>query len=293
MPAAEVDVDEALVRSLLAEQHPDLLGLDLQPLANGWDNVLFRLGDDLVVRLPRRQLAVPLVEHEQRWLPELAPRLPLPIPAPVRTGRPGAGYPWPWSVVPWFPGASALDAPPHDLAVAAEQLGAFLRALHEPAPAAAPPNPYRGIPLADRDERTLVALDALAGDVEADEVRAVWSELRDAPAWDGPPVWVHGDVHPGNLVVDRGELAAVIDFGDLTAGDPACDLAVAWMLLPPEHRPPFRAAAGAADDDHLWTRARGWALALGVVTLASSRDNPRYERHARRTIANVLTDPHP
>jgi aminoglycoside phosphotransferase (APT) family kinase protein len=287
MPAAEVAVDDGLVRALLAEQHPDLAGLPLALAANGWDNVLFRLGADLAVRLPRRALAVPLVEHEQRWLPELAPHLPLPIPAPVRVGEPGHGYPWPWSICPWFDGTSALVSPPVDLDATAVALGRFLAALHVPAPVDAPPNPYRGIPLADRDERTLASIDALADEVDGPRVRALWAELRDAPAWDGPPVWVHGDVHPGNLVVRHGALTAVVDFGDLTAGDPACDLAVAWMLLRPEQHASFRTAAGAADDA-VWARARGWALALGLVTWASSADNPPYAAHGRRTVAAAL-----
>jgi aminoglycoside phosphotransferase (APT) family kinase protein len=290
MPAAEIAIDEALVRSLLEDQHPDLAGRPLALVDNGWDNVLFRLGDDLAVRLPRRALAVPLVEHELRWLPELAPRLPLPIPAPVRAGRPGPGYPWPWSVVPWIPGRSGLKAPIHDLADAAQELGGFLRALHQPAPVDAPRSPYRGIPLAERDALTLRSIDALEGEVDGGEVRALWAQLRDAPPWQGPRVWVHGDTHPGNLVVDGGHLVGVVDFGDLNGGDPASDLAVAWMLLPHEHRGAFRSAAD-AEDDHLWTRARGWALALGLVILATSSDNPSYAALARRTLDAVLTDP--
>jgi aminoglycoside phosphotransferase (APT) family kinase protein len=290
MPAAEVDIDEALVRALLADQHPDLAALPLDLVANGWDNVLFRLGDDLVVRLPRRELAVPLVEHELRWLPQFAPRLPLPIPAPVRAGEPGPRYPWRWTIVPWIPGRSGLEAPLADLAEAAQQLGAFLRALHQPAPDDAPRSPYRGIPLADRDELTLRSIEAVDGEVDGAAMRALWARLRDTPGWDGPRVWVHGDTHPGNLIVDGGRLAGVVDFGDLNGGDPASDLAVAWMLLPPEHRPAFRAAAGAGDE-HLWTRARGWALALGLVILASSSDNPTYAALARRTLDAVVTDP--
>jgi aminoglycoside phosphotransferase (APT) family kinase protein len=290
MPAAEVEVDEGLVRGLLAEQHPDLARLDLVPLANGWDNVLLRLGGELVVRMPRREMAVPLVEHELRWLPELAPRLPLPIPAPVREGRPGPGYPWPWSIVPCMPGRSGLEAPIEDLGAAALALGGFLAALHQPAPPDAPRSPVRGIPLVERDELTLRSIDALDGEVDAAAMRALWARLRDTPAWRGPRVWVHGDTHPGNLVVDGGRLAGVLDFGDLNGGDPASDLAVAWMLLPHEHRAAFRSAAD-ADDDDLWTRARGWALALGLVILAHSGDNPPYAALARRTLDAVLSDP--
>jgi aminoglycoside phosphotransferase (APT) family kinase protein len=291
MPAAEVDVDEALVRALLEEQHPDLARWPLRLVANGWDNVLFRLGDELVVRLPRRELAVPLVEHEQRWLPELAPRLPLPVPVPVRVGRPGAGYPWPWTVCAWMPGESALVATPTDLGATAEALGRFLAALHVPAPADAPGNPFRGIPLADRAERTLAAVERLGDTVDGPRLRALWDELVATPLWAGPPVWVHGDTHPGNLVVHEGRLAAVVDFGDLCSGDPASDLAVAWMLFPPEHRDAFRAAAGAADDDHLWTRARAWGLALGLVLSADSADNPANAALGARTLAAVLSDP--
>lgn len=289
MPAAEVEVDEALVQALLEAQHPDLAGRTLRRVADGWDNAIFRVGDDLLARLPRRELAVSLVENEHRWLPELAPRLPLPIPAPVRTGGPGQGYPWPWSICPWFDGASALETPPEDPVATAEALGGFLRALHRPAPPDAPRNPYRGIPLADRTERTLAALEHV-DDLDRGAVRARWEELVATPPWTGPALWLHGDVHPGNLLVAEGRLRAVLDFGDLTSGDPASDLAVAWMLFPPEVRPRFRAAAGDVDDA-TWRRARGWALALGLVIAASSADNPSYAGLGARTIAAVMADP--
>jgi aminoglycoside phosphotransferase (APT) family kinase protein len=289
MPAAEVEVDEALVQALLEAQHPDLAGRTLRRVADGWDNAIFRVGDDLLARLPRRELAVSLVENEHRWLPELAPRLPLPIPAPVRTGGPGQGYPWPWSICPWFDGASALETPPEDPVTTAEALGGFLRALHRPAPPDAPRNPYRGIPLADRTERTLAALEHV-DDLDRGAVRARWEELVATPPWTGPALWLHGDVHPGNLLVAEGRLRAVLDFGDLTSGDPASDLAVAWMLFPPEVRPRFRAAAGDVDDA-TWRRARGWALALGLVIAASSADNPSYAGLGARTIAAVMADP--
>lgn len=294
MPAAEKRIDVKLVRALLRDQHPDLAELDLNPLGFGWDNALFRLGPHLVVRLPRRALAVPLVEHEQRWLPELAPLLPLPVPVPIRMGEPGPGFDWPWSICPWLPGESALVSPPEDPMTTAAVLGGFLAALHRPAPPEAPVNPYRGIPLTDRHERTVESIEHLGDAVDRAAAQALWDELAATPAWSEPAVWIHGDVHPGNLVVRDGRLAAVVDFGDLTSGDPACDLAVAWMLLPPEARPSFREAAGQGPsgevDDDTWARARGWALALGLVTAANSGDNPAYAELGARTVAAALAD---
>jgi aminoglycoside phosphotransferase (APT) family kinase protein len=288
MPAAEIEIDAALVRALLAEQHPDLADLELSPLGFGWDNALFRLGDELVVRLPRRALSVPLVEYEQRWLPDLAEGLPLPIAAPVRVGRPGSGYPWPWGICPWFPGESALVTPPADLGEAAETLGHFLAAFHRPAPIDAPANPYRGVPLIERNERVLSSLDELGSTVDGPRLRSLWDSLLPTPPWTGAPLWLHGDTHPGNLIVHEGRLSAVVDFGDLTSGDPASDLSVAWMLLPAEQRGTFRAAVGASADDDLWTRARAWALAMGLVFSATSADNPAYAAMGARTLAAVV-----
>jgi aminoglycoside phosphotransferase (APT) family kinase protein len=288
-PPAEVAVTEALVRDLLDAQHPDLAGLALTEVDAGWDNVIFRLGDELLVRLPRRHLGAELVRHEQRWLPELAPALPLPVPAPIRIGHPSVDYPWAWSVLPWFPGSSALVAPPEDLVDAAGRLGEFIRALHRPAPADAPHNPYRGIPLADRDELTQGWIAQLSDRIDSERVRARWEEHVALPRWDGPPLWLHGDLHPSNLVVHRGRLAAVIDFGDITAGDPATDLGIAWMLLPPAVRPVLRDAAGV--DDATWARARGWALALGLAYLASPLSAPAFTRLGFATIDAVLAEP--
>jgi aminoglycoside phosphotransferase (APT) family kinase protein len=286
-PAAEVDVTEDLVRRLLAAQHPDLAGLPLTLADSGWDNVIFRLGDQRAVRLPRRAAAVPLVAHEQRWLPELAPRLPLPIPAPERVGLPGAGYPWPWSVLPWFPGATALATPPTDLGATADALGRFLAALHRPAPPEAPVNPFRGRPVASCTDRVHDRLDQLGPLVDRGALLAVLADAVAAPVFAGPPVWLHGDVHPGNLVVADGALAAVIDFGDLTAGDPASDLAVAWMLFPPALRPRFVAATG-HDDPALWRRARGWAVNLGLAILAHSAEHPGFATLGHTTLAAAV-----
>jgi aminoglycoside phosphotransferase (APT) family kinase protein len=289
MPAAEVDVSDIVVGGLLAEQFPDLAHLELTELAYGWDNAIFRLGDHLTVRLPRRVLAAQLVEHEQRWLPELAGTLPLPIPAPVRIGRPGAGYPWAWSVCPWFPGVIALQEPPADMFEAAATLGAFVAALHHEAPIDAPANPYRGVPLAQRDEVVRDRAQQLSDLIDAPAVVRCWGDLAATRPWDGPPLWLHGDLHPANVLVHEGRISAVIDFGDITAGDPATDLAVAWMLFPVEARTVFRAAAGNVDD-HTWTRARGWALSLGLAYLANSADNPMFARLGERVLAAVLAD---
>ncbi len=265
------DADQSLVRKLLSEQLPHLATAPLVRFGEGWDNTLFRLGDDLIVRLPRRESAATLIAHEQRWLSLLASRLPLPIPVPVHHGRSGCGFPWPWSVVPFFAGEPALAGTSLDLADAATVLGRFLRDLHQPAPASHPPNPWRGIPLAHRTERLLTDLQQLDGLVESTGVLSVWEEVLDVPAWPHPPVWLHGDLHPGNLLVSGGRLSAVIDFGDLTAGDPATDFAVMWMLFPPSLHQRCLTHAGHYVDTNTVKRARGWALALGLAYLAGSR----------------------
>lgn len=286
-PPAEVDVSGELVRRLLADQHADLAGLPLARVASGWDNVLFRLGDDLVVRLPRRAVAAGLVGHEQRWLPELAPRLPVPVPVPVRVGHPACGYPWPWSVCPWLDGVPALDAPPFDAPALARDLGGFLGALHHPAPPDAPANPYRGVRLAERDAAVRERAHRLGDVVDRPAVLSCWEALAALPPWAGPPVWLHGDLHPGNVLVRAGRLAAVIDFGDLTAGDPAVDLAVAWSLLPPGARPVLRAAAAPVDVP-TWGRARGWALALGLAYLDGSAGDAAMTALGRRSVDAAL-----
>ena len=278
-PVAELDIDEELVRTLLREQHADLAGLTLRPLASGWDNVMYRLGPDLTVRLPRRAVAAELIRHEQRWLPELAPRLPLPVPVPVRVGQPGSRFAWPWSITTWLPGDPAWTHPPTDPVLAATTLGTFLAALHHPAPAEAPVNPYRGVPLPQRSTRLHDALADLDRDepgwdvemgLDRDRLVGEFEGAAAGPGWAHEPVWVHGDLHPLNLLVDGGAMAAVVDFGDLTAGDPATDLAVAWFLLPDHALDAFRQAAGTrrAVDDPTWDRARAWALALSVAYLS-------------------------
>jgi aminoglycoside phosphotransferase (APT) family kinase protein len=268
---------------------PDLEALDISPLAEGWDNAIFRLGPELVVRLPRREVAVELLEHELRWLPELAPVLPLRIPAPVRAGHPAAAYRWPWSVCPWLPGDVAERAVIDDISEAATAMGRFVAALHRPAPADAPRNPVRGVPLADRAAVTLERIETIADLIDASAVRSCWDHLVATPTWAGPRLWVHGDLHPLNILVNDGRVSAVIDFGDLNAGDPATDLSIAWMLFPPELRPVFRAEAGDVDDD-TWERGKGWALALSLAYIANSSDHPAIAQIGARTLAAVLAD---
>jgi len=293
MPPAEVDLSADLVRGLLAAQQPDLAHLPVRVLANGWDNLLCRLGEELVVRLPRRAQAATLIAHEQRWLPVLAPRLPLPVPAPVRVGEPGAGYPWHWSIVPFLPGHPAAAGPPASGAAAAVALAEFLAAPHCPADPDAPVNPYRGVPLAVRGELFTQAIGRLDGFIDSVAVTRAWASALAAPVWDGPAVWLHGDLHPANILVDRGLISAVIDFGDITAGDPAADLAVAWMMLTADAHPAFRAAYARASthrvSEDLWARAEGWALALALVFLAYSADNPMMAGIGERTLAAVLS----
>ena len=288
-PEPEVAIDAPLVRRLLAAQHPDLADRPLDVFSEGWDNVLVRCGDDLVVRLPRREAAARLVLHEQRWLPELAARLPLPVPVPVHSGVPGEGYPWHWSVVPWFDGAPLAHHPPDDWAATAAALGAFLVELHQPAPASAPDNPFRGTPLASRTARLRTGLDAVAGTMDRYAVERAWGKLVDTPAAQEPPLWLHGDIHPLNLLVHEGRLAAVIDFGDLTAGDRATDLAAAWLVLPASVRPDFRRAAGRSRpvDDATWARARAWALALGVAYL---QGDPPLTDIGARVVAEIVAE---
>jgi aminoglycoside phosphotransferase (APT) family kinase protein len=296
MPAADVVITADLVRRLLADQHPDLANQRVEFLANGWDNELFRVGDRLVARMPRREPSATVILHEQRWLPLLAPRLPLPIPYPERTGHSALGYPYSWTVVPFLPGTPATDADSLDLAAAAVAVGAFLGALHVPAPPDAPLNPFRGVPLPSRAPQFAENLRLVGGAVDGDAVLRVWDSALSAPRYAGPPVWLHGDLHPANILVADGQVSGVIDFGDITSGDPAVDLAVAWMLLPLSWHDAFRAAyaaaragvAGGAIDDGLWLRARGWALNFGIVYLAHSADNPQLLAVGRRTLERIL-----
>ena len=292
----DVTITADLIRGLLREQHPDLADRPLRLGAKGWDNQLWRLGDDLAVRMPwATQAADELLRKEHAWVPGLAPRLPLPVPVPQRLGEPVARFPHSWIVTTWVPGTPADHAPATRAAEAAKVLAAFLSALHRPAPDGAPAGGSRGGPLAERSGEfaeglaAAVELDLVA---DPDALRAVWDDAVAAPGWAGPPVWLHGDLHPANILTADGTFCGVIDFGDLCAGDPATDLAAVWALLPDGAADTFhdayRPAMGGADgvdetervgggtagegdrasgmlgtgraDDATLRRARGWAL---------------------------------
>lgn len=257
------EIDESLVRSLLSEQHPDLAVLDLRLVDGGWDNQQWRLGDDLAVRMPRTPRAPDLLRTEQRWLPFLAPRLPLPIPTPVRIGEPSDRFPRTWTIATWVYGEPADLAPISD-PDGAEVLAGFLTALHQDAPADAPTSSNRGssLKLAGGFEEWISFVPA----DQAEQLREIWADALAAPDWDRPPVWVHGDLHPANVVTANGALAGVIDFGDLSTGDPATDLAAAWVLLPDGAAARFFAAYAA--DEASIRRARGWAALRALMLLS-------------------------
>lgn len=274
MPEAEVDVDDDLVRELLSDQHPDLAHLPIVELANGWDNVIYRLGDDLTVRLPRREIAARLIDHEQAVLPGLAEILPIPIPAPVGVGVPSLGYPWSWSINPWIPGSIAATTPLADTTREARRLGEFMAALHTTAPSNAPENPYRGQFIGRNTEVNIMRAEELDW---GEQMLDRWVELVRVESWRHDPVWIHGDLHGANMLVHDGEISGVIDFGDVCAGDPATDLSIAWAMFDADDRDVFRQAAGSGEhpvDDATWQRAEAWALHFAVIYTLHSADNP-------------------
>ncbi len=262
-PKSQFQIDEGLVRSLVDTQMPEFKGLHLREAATGFDNSLWRLGDDYLVRLPRRNVAIGLMENEIRWLPTIVEYVPLPIPAPVKVGRPSADYPCPWTVTKWFEGLTGDVAVIADSDGVACDLGGFLRALHVPAPRGAPRNPLRGVALSERAVIFEGLLNQLHSQVNEHLIRNVWRRAVNAETWDRDPVWIHGDLHPANLIFGNGSLKAVIDFGDVCAGDPATDLAGVWMLLPEESIPLALHTYG-NDDAALIARSLGWAALFGL-----------------------------
>lgn len=289
----ELRFEQNLVRALLRDQHPDLADLELRDVSGGWDNQLWRLGDELAVRLPRTERAPALLHTEQTWLPMLAERLPLPTPTPVRIGKPSSLFEHTWTIARWIEGEPA-DRAPITRTEAAEVLADFLRALHHQAPADAPANPSRGIPLAEL-QQVEGWFEVIADHADAAAAREVWRKAVAAPTWQGAPVWLHGDLHPANVVVRDGMLAGVIDFGEMCAGDPATDLSAAWILLPADAASRFFDAYERVDESTI-TRARGWAVlrALGLIEIGMNGrlglpgGKPTWEAAGYATLERVL-----
>ena len=288
-PTAEVPIDVSLVQRLVAAQFPQWAGLTVEPVDSaGWDNTIFRLGADLAVRLPRRRVSAAHVSNEHRWLPVLAPHLPLPVPVPLGRGVPGEGYPWRWTVCPWLSGEQAARRRVADMGRAATRLACFIAALQAIDPAGGTIHEFRGVSLVAHDLNARAAAAVLQDSFDVGRVLGVWDAALAVPAWTGQPVWMHGDLHPANLLVEAEELTAVIDFGLLGVGDPACDLMVAWTYLSADSRDVFRSAL--AVDDTTWARGRGWALESGLRAAAYSADNPVLGDIGRYTLAEVLAD---
>lgn len=288
-PPAEIRIDVSLVRRLLQAECPALAGAPLHLVDEGWDNVTVRIGARHAARLPRRQVAVALLVNEQRWLPLLAERIPLAVPTPVHAGAAGPIFPWPWSVVRWVPGETA-DA--HAFSFAdAELLAQSLRALHQPAPDDAPVNPMRGLPLETRQELVDQRLRRLASTpgIDASRLRAIWDEARSVPHA-AARLWIHGDLHPRNVLTRDGSLGGLIDWGDLNGGDAATDVACAWMLMDgadvrrrflDAYRPP----------EYVVPRARGWAVHMGLALVDSGE--ARHVPMGLAALNRVVSDARP
>jgi aminoglycoside phosphotransferase (APT) family kinase protein len=294
MHVDEIDTDVSLVARLLCEQFPQWASLPIKPVhSTGTDNALYRLGDDMVVRLPRIYWAAGQVDKEHQWLPKFAPLLPLAIPVPLVKGQPGEGYPWRWSVYQWLEGENATSERLTDRCQAAIDLAQFIAALQQIdvpySPLSGVHGSFRGEPLARRDSETRQAIATLRGVIDAAAVTAVWEAALAAPLWPGPPVWLHGDLQSGNLLTVRGRLSAVIDFGCMGVGDPACDVMAAWMYLGAETRGVFREVL--AVDDATWARARGWALTVGLIAFPYYQNsNPLLAAISRRAIDEAVAD---
>lgn len=293
MHVNEVITSAELVARLIVVQFPQWAGLSITPVPSaGTDNALYRLGSDMVVRLPRIDWAVGQAEKERQWLPRLAPHLPLNIPVQLALGEPGEGYPWSWSIYRWLEGEDATLKRLTNPRQAAVQMAQFIAALQRidttGGPSAVVHN-LRGAPLARRDGQTRQAIAALQGMIDTEAALRVWETAVNAPLWDGEPVWFHGDLLPGNLLVHQGRLSAVIDFSGLGVGDPACDLMIAWGLFCGASREAFRTAL--AVDEATWQRGRGLALSQAAIFIPYYlNSNPIGVANARHTIAEVSSD---
>lgn len=287
-------IEPNLARALLQEQFPEWSDLSfvLVPSA-GTDHDLFRLGEDKLVRLPRADWTAKQVDKEQQWLPHIVPHLPLQAPIPIAKGKPTQDFPRSWSVYSWLEGENAILSPIFDLNQAAIALADLLLAMQQidasSGPVAGAHNFGRGVPLRERDSMVRESIAELGERVDAAAVIKVWEASLEAPTWDKPPVWVHGDIHAGNLLTQDGKLSAVIDFGGLGVGDPAVDLIVAWNLLTQESREVFRSRLDV--DDATWMRGQGWALSIALIALPYYYDsNPTIVANSRRVLDEILAE---
>ncbi|HVX46220.1 MAG TPA: aminoglycoside phosphotransferase family protein [Mycobacteriales bacterium] len=289
MHADEIETDAGLVRELLADQFPQWTDLPIRRIPSGGTvNALYRLGDDLAVRLPLLESDGADIEREFRWLPQLAPHLPVSIPAPVAKGLPAAGYPSTWAIHRWLEGSNPVEGDVPDPEALAGDLAEFVIAMRRIDLPGGPPA-YRGGPLTTQDPPTRRAIEQLEGIIDTAAATTAWEASLHAPAWTAEPVWLHADLMPGNLLVRNGRLSAVIDFATAGVGDPACDLIVAWNLLPAAGRTRFRAALDV--DDATWIRGRGRSLSMALNQLPYYQDtNPAMAANARYVIAAVLAD---
>jgi aminoglycoside phosphotransferase (APT) family kinase protein len=284
-------VDDDLVRRLITEQFPQWAGLEVERFPSGGTvNAMYRLGEDMVVRLPLVQGGADDVVRERTWLPRVAPRLPVPVPEVLGEGRPAEGYPWPWSVYRWLAGENPEAGALREPVLLAGDLAEFVAAMRSLTLPGGPPA-HRGGPVTSLDTETRAAIGELRGipqeGVDCDAAATMWEEALRAPAWDGPPVWLHADLMPGNLLVNGDRLTSVIDFGCMGVGDPACDLFPAWNLLPPDAREVFREALDV--EDATWVRGRGRTLSQALIALPYyRRSNPAMARNARHVIRAVL-----
>jgi aminoglycoside phosphotransferase (APT) family kinase protein len=266
MVLVEVVIDVSLVTRLIAAQFPEWAHLPISVVANsGWDNRTFHLGEEMLVRMPSGEHYAKAVAKEQRWLPRLAPYLPRPIPQPLALGKPGPGYPWPWSIYGWLEGEIATRNSTPNLVAFAEDLAEFLLALQQVETTDGPTRKMRGGSLELWREQAETAIDLLADQIDTQTAIEIWQLALDAP-FEEKPVWYHGDVAAGNLLVQDGALSAVIDFGGLGVGDPGCDMAIAWTFLEPQSRQAFRERLGVSHA--VWNRGRGWVLWKGMIVMA-------------------------
>ncbi len=289
-PRAELKINADLVYSLLTQQHPDLIYLPIYLVDAGWDNVIFRLGDKFSVRLPRHQVAAKLIEHEQTWLPLRADRLPIPIPTPYRIGKPTQNYPWRWSVLPWLAGVTADQEEPH--ANQAKLFIRILRSLHLPAPLNAPKNAVRGVPLSQRAVSVEERLKRLENKTNliTRKIRNIWHKALKAPV-DVRDKWLHGDLHPRNILVKNGAIAGIIDWGDITSGDIATDLASIWMLFSEQNIRQQAIAEYGNVSEATRLRSLGWAILFSVVLIDTGLvDNPRHKAIGERTLRHISED---